>query len=152
MELTSTFGGPECRLGSLAGEAGNDNRFFAGPADSFCSGVPFSKPNGPCIRDLAFADLVGAMKLGTPRELAKLSSSLTDDPAMLCLLFFSNCTLNTLFPSESGLNTLPFGLAGFNFLDTIEDADFDGGVEGERWLGRRFGFWVEVGEGLSELS
>lgn len=72
-----------------------------------------------------------------------LSSSLTDDPpAILCLLVLSDCPLNTLLESSSGLIKLPLGLAGFNFLDKA----LDGGVEGDWWL-------CLSGEGgLSELS
>jgi hypothetical protein len=76
IRLISTFGGPECRLG-LAGELGNESRFFAGPKDPFSgvpkdpfsgipkdpfSGVPFfSDPNGLCNLVLALADLVGTI-------------------------------------------------------------------------------------------
>lgn len=56
--LLSTFGGPECRLGGLAGEPGKESRFLVDPL----SGVPlFSIRNGLCKRALALADRVGVM-------------------------------------------------------------------------------------------
>ncbi|KAG5611105.1 hypothetical protein H5410_022386 [Solanum commersonii] len=90
----------QCLLGAPPGDAENDNRFFVELTLPF-SGVPiFSKPKGLGKRDLARADSVAAM----------LSSSLIDEPAILCLLQRSDCALVMLLESSSTLLTL--GLAG----------------------------------------
>nr|GMD67641.1 hypothetical protein Iba_chr12dCG1480 [Ipomoea batatas] len=126
----SIFGGPEWRL-DKACEGGYESRFFTEPMDPF-SGVQFSTAKGLCVaRD---------------GELAKLSSSLTDDPPMLCLLLRSDWTLNTLLASSSWLATLTLGLGGFGF--------FEEGclvvIAGEWWFeGRaRLGFWLVGEEGF----
>lgn len=67
--------------------------------------------------------------------LARLSSSLADDPAIVCLLYCSDCTLNMLLESSSPAGPpqpRPFGLGGFVLLVTDDtDGAFEGGVDGE---------------------
>nr|GMD36669.1 hypothetical protein Iba_chr09eCG2160 [Ipomoea batatas] len=75
-------------------------------------------------------------------KLAKLSSSLTDDPAMLCLLLRSDWMLSMLLVSSSWLVALTLGLGSFVFL---AEGGLDAGVAGEWWV--EPGFWLDGEKG-----
>lgn len=75
--------GPECHLGGASGDPENESLFLAEPIGDI---PPFPAPSGLGGRDLALADSVDAMyPCAAGGQLARLSSSLTDEPAMLCL-------------------------------------------------------------------
>nr|GMD31814.1 hypothetical protein Iba_chr09bCG2370 [Ipomoea batatas] len=86
-------------------------------------------------------------RLGMDWKLAKLSSSLTDDPAMLCLLLRSDWMLSMLLVSSSWLVALTLGLGSFVFL---AEGGLDAGVAGELWF--EPGFWLDGEKGCSLFS
>lgn len=148
-ELLPTLGGPDCLL-CPAGEAGYDSLFFTEltDGDDPLSGVGvllFSNPDelGLASRDLGFVDLVGVayfFEEGTEGVLARLSSSLIEEPAMLCLLLnLSDCTLQVLLESSSPPQLFFFGV--------LHDEDRVLVItEGDWRLGGRLDLWP-VGEG-----
>ena len=133
----SSLGGPECLL-VPAEEGENESRFFADPTDAF-SGVPLI-PNGLGSLDLAFAEFVDPIYLGAAGELARLSSSLTDDPPVLCLRYRSDRKLCMLIASSPPPLPPPLPLG-------VVLVALEGGVEGDFQIGTRHGFCM-VGEGL----
>lgn len=79
------------------------------------------------VLDLPFTDVL----LGKAGALARLSSSLTDDPEMVCLRYRSDLTLNVLLESSSRLKLLPLGLSVFTLPEVDEDGGFEAEIEGD---------------------
>lgn len=107
-----------------------------------------STEEGLCSRDLAFADSVDTMYLGSAGELGRLSSSLADDPANeLWRLILSDCTLARLPVSpSSGVATSKPGL-GCLALPTAGEGLEEIGGDGD-WRPDVFSLWT-AGESLS---
>ena len=98
----------------------NDNRFFT-LEDPF-SDVPFlsALSDELSILDLVLADLVGTVQVEIADELLKLSSSLNDNPEIVCLRYRCDWELVALLNSSSRPQEDDFGLGALTLVEVDE--------------------------------